>query len=549
MAPRSGAVRILCNYSRLFSTLLIGIAVVPLTLAWLGDDAFGLIVFLGANIGLASLFRQIMQQSLVRELGAAYHAGPEALKRAYPAIYRIAFLVSLLTAGAFGIVLLVLPLLNMPDALRTAAFWFVVAQGAQCVIMVSLAPVLNMYLVTERFVGYSIWYVGVRAANIVSVLILGYTVTIADPARGLLLHGVVWAALTVLGYAIAAADMVRRNPLLMPTLRHPEPGAVREVMGTFSWNSGVQIAMNLHEQVPQFLLNLFIGTGANAAWGLGYRLVAYIRMVTVGMQFGSDAVSARLASGDDQDLARARLQRLVATQTRLTGFVSLPAGAFVLIYCFPVLHVWVGHTLDDYDSSMGMGVVMARVLAFALAARAVSDTWILVLYGAGFVRRYAKLVMAGGLAAPITAIVLMLTLPPEHRFIGPSVGFCVAFVGFHLCGVPVIAARCLHLSLRALLGSLVRPLLATLVAAAAGIALLGIGGRISDLSLFTMPTRQAATGIDPVWMAASIATFAGVYAVLGLTVVLGPHERQRITGIVRRRILKQPQRPPSTPPD
>lgn len=534
--------RIVCNYARLFSTLLIGIAVVPLTIAWLGDDAFGLIALLGANIGLANIVRQIIQQSLVRELGAAYHGGDAGMARLYPAICRISLVAAFLSVVTFGIVAAALPVFKMPDAFRTAALWFVIAQGAQTAVMVLLAPVLNMYLVAERFVGFSVWFVGVRAANIVSVLILGYAVTVNDPPRGLLLHGLLWSGLSILGYLIAAGLLIRKDRRLMLTFRRPEPGATREVMGTFSWNSGVQIAMNVHEQVPPMLLNLFLGTAANAAWGLGFRLVAYIRMVTTGMQFGSDAVSARLASGDDQDLARARLQRLTDVQTRLTGLVSMPAGAGVLIYCFPILHLWVGRQLEDYDTIMGMGVVMARILALALAARAISDTWVLVLYGAGFVRSYAPLIIAGGFIAPVTAIILLLTLPADLRYIGPAVGFTLVFVGLHLVGVPVLAARCLHLSPWSLIRSVGRPFLATAAASGAGLGVLAAGARLGDLSLLSMPTRAAGDAIDPAWMLASILAFGLVYTPLAFAFVIGPNERARITGIVARR-LGRGQRP------
>ena len=126
---RKGILRILCNYSRLFATLLLGIAVVPLTIAWLGDDAFGLISFLGANLGLAAIVRQIVHQSLVRELAAAYHGGQETMDRLYPAICRISLAAAAITMVLFLAMAFALPLFNMPDQFRVAAFWFVVAQG------------------------------------------------------------------------------------------------------------------------------------------------------------------------------------------------------------------------------------------------------------------------------------------------------------------------------------------------------------------------------------------------------------------------------------
>jgi len=531
---RKGILRILCNYSRLFATLLLGIAVVPLTIAWLGDDAFGLITFLGANLGLASIVRQIVHQSLVRELASAYHGGQASMDRLYPAICRISLLAAALTLFLFFLMALALPLFNMPSQFRVAAFWFVVSQGILSAATVVLAPQLNIYLVLERFVGYSIWFVAIRAAHIIAVLILGYLLPIQDPASGLLWLGVLWSALSILGYVASALWIIGVDRRFRVDLRRPQPGAVKEVMGTFSWNSGVQIAMNLHEQIPQFFLNIFLGTAANAAWGLGFRLVAYIRMVTTGMQFGSDAVSARLSTGTDPLAARASLQRLLAQQTRLTALVSLPAGFGVLIYAFPTLHLWVGGTLEDYDATMGMGVWMARILSVALAARAISDTWILVLYGAGFVRRYAPLVMVGGLIAPVLAGVLMFTLPADLRFIGPAIGFTVAFFGLHLFGIPIITARCLHISAARLLFSLLRPLLVTATATAAGLAVLAANNRLGDLSLLRTPTRAVGDAIDPVLMLASMGIFGLTYAPLAFFFILGPSERNRLTGVARR---------------
>lgn len=531
---RRGIVRIQCNYARLFSTLLLGVAVIPLTLAWLGDDAYGLIAFLGANMGLANLFRQIMQQSLVRELAAAYHGGDAAMSRFYPAICRIALIAATLTFAAFLTMACLLDLFTIPDSFRTVAFWFLVAQGAQSAYMVILSPVLNMYQVAERFVGFSVWFVGVRSTSIISIIVLGYILRINDPTAGLLAYAILSSTLAILAYTAAAGYMIVRDRRLMPTMRRPEDGSVRHVMGTFSWNSGVQVAMNLHEQIPPFMLNIFFGTTANAAWGLGFQLVAYIRMVTTGMQFGSDAVSARLASGADQDAARSSLQRLLAQQTRLTALVSLPAAFGVLLYAFPILHIWVGARLKDYEGVMGMAVWIARVLSLALAARAVSDTWLLVLYGAGYVRRYAPLIMLGGLIAPVLTVILMFTLPTELRFIGPAIGFTTAFFGLHLFGIPFITARCLDISATRLLLSLVRPLLVTAAAAGAGIAVLAFNARLGDLSLFSTPTRAAGDAIDPVLMMTSIGVFGLVYAPLAFLFILGPGERNRLINAARR---------------
>lgn len=527
-------VRVFCSYARLFSTLLLGVAVVPLTIAWLGDDAFGLVALLGANIGLAAIFWQIAQRSLVRELGAAYHAGDGALARAYPAICRLSLYGALLSLGSFGLVVALLPVFNIPEHFERAAFWFVVGQGLQTAGLVLLSPVLNMFVVAERFVGHSVWFVGSRATNIVSVLILGYVLHIEDHAAGLLWLGILWPALSMLSNLVAAWWMVRVDPRLRPTFKRPEPGAVRQVMGTFAWNSGVQVAMNLHELFPPLLLNLLLGTVANAAWGIGFRLVAYIRMVTTGMQFGSDAVSARLSAGEDPEVARKRLQRLTDVQTRLTALVSLPAAAGVLVYAYPIMHLWVGRQLHDYEQVMAMALNIARILAVAIAARAVSDTWALVLYGAGHVRAYAPLVITGGVIAPMIAVALVFLLPEDIRYFGPPISFTFAFVGLHLIGIPIVAARCLGLHPSHLILSAGRSLVATLVAVGAGLGVLAAGGEIHSLAFGAKPTLELGNAIAPVTMLLSIGAFSLTYAVLAFALVLNREERARALRPVRR---------------
>lgn len=528
-------IRIFSNYIRLFSTLVLGIIIVPLTIAWLGDDAFGLLALLGANIGLARVFRQIIGQSLVRELAVAHHGGDDTMARLYPAICRVCLVAAVGTVVAFLLIIAAIPLLRMPDHYRPAAASFVLTVAVSSSVQVLLSPVLNMYLVLERFGSFSLWYVGERATTLVSVIVLGFVLTVRDPATGLLLHGVLQCVLTIAVYFAATWWLVRKDRRLRLTFRKPPPGAMKEVMGTFSWNSAVQVAMNLHEQVPPILLNLAFGPLSNAAWGIGFRLVAYIRMITSGMQFGSDAVSARLASGADPDLARRNLQRLTNVQTRLTALVSLPATAGVILYSFPILHLWVGRQLDSYTTVMSMSVTLTRVLALALAARAISDTWVLVLYGAGHVRGYARIIIAGGVIAPVVGGLLILVLPDPVSYLGPAISFTAAFAGLHFFGVPLVAARLLHLRARDLFLAVVRPLIATLLASGAGLGVLAVTGRLTDLGFSLTLTPEAGRAIDPLVMSLSVGCFCLVYAACA-AFVLGPEEKTRLLGVLRKKL-------------
>tara|TARA_R110002072_G_scaffold42064_5_gene117565 strand:- start:1066 stop:2670 length:1605 start_codon:yes stop_codon:yes gene_type:complete len=533
-------VRILSNYTRLLITLTIGIIVVPLTLRWLGDDAFGIISLLGANIGLAGIFRQIIQMSLVRELGHAYHAdsGDESFKRSYATICLIALVCAILSVVSFGIVFALIPFFTISEEFINPARWFILGQGAYTFVMIILAPILNMYLVKERFIGYNIWYIGVRASNLLSVLILGYVFMIDDPALGFTMHGLLWAGLAAIGMLIAAAVMVRSDHRLMFRLKGTDKDARKQVLSTFSWNTGVQVAMNLHEQIPQLLLNFFWGTLANAAWGIGFRFVAYIRMCTTGVQFGSDAVSARMAAGADTEASRIQLQRLIGIQTKLTAMIALPAGIAVFVFGWPIFDIWVGSAIKNYNIVIPMAVYMSRVLAIALIARAISETWLIILYGAGYVKAYAPWVFGGGIFAPIASLILMLTLPRSMIVYAPPAVYALVLVVVHLFGLPIIAGRCLHIQPISLLSALFRPILATTLAIGSAIGLLLIVGRIGDLGFFTEISLARGQEIEHWWILGSIGVFCVVYATASFAFVLGRSERQRITKMIRSRLGK-----------
>lgn len=540
---QKGVVRILSNYIRLLLTLMLGLLVVPLTIRWLGDDAFGIISLLGANIGLAAIFSQIINMSLVRELGHAYHADERTFSTNFGVICSISLACALLSLLSFGIVFLLIPVFKISPEFIAPARWFVVGQGILTSMRVLLSPILNMYLVKERFVGYNIWHIGVRATNILAVVILGYILVINDPYTGLAALGILWSSLAVIGLIIAAWLMVHSDPNLRLRFGKGTKESRKQVLDTFSWNTGVQIAMNLHEQIPPLLMNLFFGTLANAAWGIGFRFVAYIRMTTTGVQFGSDAVSARLASNEDSEQSRRQLQRLINIQTKLTTMIALPAGAGVFLYSWPIFHAWVGHSLEDYEAVMTPAVIMSRILTIALAARAISDTWLLVLYGAGYVRAYAPWVLAGGLFAPVASVVLMFIVPKPMSLYVPAAVFALVLLSVHLFGLPFIAGRCLRLNPWRLFLGVLPPLLATALASAAGVSLLVMTGHGGDLG-FTAPiTRDVADQMSAEMILASIAVFSFVYALLCATIVLTKNDRARITEIIRKRCK------PAVPPD
>jgi peptidoglycan biosynthesis protein MviN/MurJ (putative lipid II flippase) len=226
------------------------------------------------------------------------------------------------------------------------------------------------------------------------------------------------------------------------------------------------------------------------------------------MTEGLDAVSARLSITRSHDAVRA----LMHHSTRLHGFATFPVMIAVVVLAEPVLRVWVGARLDDPDTTLPLAVTLVRIMALGVAARAVSDGWIRILYGAGHVARYAPVILLGGILNPILAVLLLFVLPEPVRYTGVVWAFSAVLVGVHGGIVPRIGAKALGMTYRQMFAPLLRPLI---------------------ISLICAPVLVVAMMRIPQWDLLRLGVIAGAYGVayLGLCwiFVIDRSERERFT--------------------
>ncbi|MCH2139097.1 MAG: oligosaccharide flippase family protein [Phycisphaerales bacterium] len=521
---KRGLIRIGSNYARLGSTLVFGIALVPLLAGWLGGDALGLFLFLMAQAGLAAIFQDVMRTSLIRELASAWHGESDFGEAA-----AAASLVCLATAGlavvAFALLWAVMPVLNIPgDGLVDAARWIIVLEGAFTVLNIQLAPAVNLYVVRECFVQQNMWTLLRRADFLISVLLCRFVlVPDADVETGLITFAAVAVGWRTFAAIAAAAIMWVREPRILPRPWRATRAGVRNIVGTFGWNTSTILATNLHDRAGAFIVNIFFGLWGNTVFGLATRLVSYIRMMTIGMTFGLDAVGARLAAQEDDGSG---LRNMVTNATRMHAMMAIPAAIGTAVLAEPLLRLWIGRSLEDADRYIDMSALLVQIMAVGLAARAISDGWVFLLYGAGHIRRYAKIIVVGGLLDPLLAIALAVALPalgegqavPWNAVTGPAWAVSLSFLFFHGFLLPMRGARILQVRRRVFVTPLVPPAL--------------LAGALSPLLM--LPHWCG----DGVWSLLDLAISGGVYgvcyAILAVAVLLTPQERQRIVGAARR---------------
>lgn len=521
---RRALTRIGTNYVRLGISVVLGLAVVPLLLGRVGSEAYGLIGLLGSTIGIAALLQDVVKESMVRELGAAYHRDAEAAPGdagsaepfvpTYNGAVLLCLAISGLTALLFAGVWLAVPLLRIPPDLIGAARWLVVANGLETTVVIASAPAQRMYLVTERMVLANLWLLSDRVSRFIAVMwIISLAAGLARP-EALVLYAWIASSIMILLVLTSSAVMMVLEPVTVPRPAAATRRAMRSLLTIGGYNTMTQLANHLHLRFGQILMNLFLGLHYNAVFAIAIVLASYTRMVATGMTGGVDAVAARLSTR----AGHGQMRVLLRHSTRLHALVALPVAAVVLFLAEAVIEVWLGRRLPN-PAAAAMTANLARLVVLGVTARAIGDGWLKILYGAGHINRYARAVIGAGVATPIGAVILLWALPDPAKYLGPAISFSIVVLTLNLAIIPPIAARALGLTVSDVLTPVLRPAVATL-----GIVPLLAGARLAivNWNLVSLGAVGVAT--------------AAVYAGLTWAIVVAPDERQRIRNAIGQRL-------------
>ncbi|QYK47737.1 MAG: oligosaccharide flippase family protein [Phycisphaeraceae bacterium] len=519
---KRGAVRIAANYTRLLTNVVLGLVSVKILVEVAGDSAFGLVSTLGATTGIANLTEETVRRSMIRELGSALHNEDRSVfTRVFNTALLLAGGMSMITLSVFGLIMLCLWqgwIFEIdPPSLIEAAYWLVAWKAAESVVDVLLSPIINVYIASERMRAFNGWMMLQRLARLSAALgLFFYYGSGADPATALKTYAMVGAILYISANLTAALTMM----LFVEGRTRPRPWLARrsELPGLVTvgkWNMAMSTAQNLHLRADQIITNSLFGLIYNTSFGLAMQLTSYVRMLTVGMTDGLDAVTARLSIKKGEESVR----DLVRHSTRLHAFVSIPTGIGMLILAEPALDVWVGANLQNRAMVISRATIIMQIIVLGVTLRAISDGWIRILYGAGHIRSYALPIVALSFLNPVVAIVLAKTMPADVAYLGPPIAFSLVTAIISAGVVPLIGGRCLGVSPWALAAPIVRPGAVAIVSAP-----------ILVLAIRYVPSWNL------LWLGATCGAYAVVVTVLCVRFAMTQQERQRFSGAIMRRL-------------
>jgi uncharacterized membrane protein len=156
-------------------------------------------------------------------------------------------------------------------------------------------------------------------------------------------------------------------------------------------------------------------------------------------------------------------------------------------------------------------------MALGMVTRAISDGWIRILYGAGHVTCYAPLVIAGGIANPLLAGLLLLVLPASVRITAVCWSFSTVLFVVHGILIPIAGARALGISSVKLVSPLLRPLIVALV--------------FAPILLVVDPQDES-----PIRLVVAVGTYTFVYTAGCILFVMSGQERARFAKAALRRL-------------
>jgi Na+-driven multidrug efflux pump len=451
-------VRVASNYGRLVCTLVLGLLLVPLLLN-IGTKTYGVVVLLGASFGIGRVFQDIMQFSLVSELGAAYHQSNDTFQDTFSAAnYLCLYIAGILTLLTLLLSYFLTTIFNIPSELESAALCFAIASGYQVILVAICAAFFNMYLVQERFISWNLWLILRRAVYPISALI-AYWVAEGSESDALVAYSIVTSVLFTLTIIIPVILLLPGLEVRIFCLAKGNKASFRRLLNVGGWNFVGQFSAASPPVIGAFLMNYFWGVAGNAMFAIALQLAGYIRMVATGLSEGLDAVSARtLATNKGEER-----EKLVWLATKLPAIVAFPVSALFYIFIDNILFLWLGERLHAESMDISILTWLFYFLGLVCLAQTLVDGQIKVLYGAGEVRGYALGLLFSALIYTLLTIVLFGYVPQEQAIYSPAIAWAITSLLFSFVAIPAIIANWVGCSIVQALQPLFGPLALSLI--------------------------------------------------------------------------------------
>jgi O-antigen/teichoic acid export membrane protein len=386
--------------------MAIGLATLPLNLAYLGKASYGLWVLLGSLTTHFSLFDLGFSGATVKFV-AQYRARTDrqALNEIASTIFFTFACIGLFAYGAIALVSFHLDALFAISPEQADL-------GRSMLLIIGLQIALNFpFSVFGAVVaGFQRHDINSLAAIVAGVATAVVNIALLMAGYGLVAIVAGTTAVRVLAFLAYRANAYRVYPELQIRPGLVRRARLREVTGFSVYASIIDWANRLNYQVDSMIIGVFLGTPAVAVWAPAERIISATQRLTNQV----NGILFPMIVDSDAAEQRHRLQQILIQGTRFSlGFVVVIATALIVL-ADPLIRAWLGPRADEVAGA----IPVLQVLAVAVAVRVGGATGTTILKGAGQHRTLAFVNLATG----VVNVVLSALLIGRFGLVGVAYG-------------------------------------------------------------------------------------------------------------------------------
>lgn len=460
----------------------------PIVLHDLGISRYGIWVLTSSIVGYYGVmdlgFRAGLMQHLTRQLALGeYKVAREYLNSALVAMGCFAALIAVCSLlGAW----LSARLFDIPEELRSEAFWCILIVGLGSSAQFALFPFATVFPAAERFDIAS--YIGIATR------LLGAACVYLALKMDFGLVGVSLA--TFFANFVDYMFRWRLSRLIVPSLFAQRASVrmsrLKDIMSFGIWNFLVSINEYAYQHAPSLIIASFLKVSGVGYYSLATGMIQQIisLMMPIGQVLYPVAVGLN-AQGDNKGL-----ERLYHDGTRLVMVIMVCVVAVAGTVAQDFYLLWIGPEFISGEEFHSVALLLQILLASVFTSFT-ANIGLEILKGTGYVRMMAMMLICG----TVMSIGMSMLLISHYGLLGIVVAVVAASVIVDLIAVPIVIQRILNLSVTTwLLNACLRPVLVLTI----NLMVLGQYGLLID----------PGNWIEFIGFAAGAATLCAVSAVL-----------------------------------
>ena len=411
-----------------FTSVLVGLFLMPFMIRYLGDEIYGLWMFIASMLGFYFLFDMGLNSAIQRYVSQAI--GKEDYREANVIVNTsfVLFIIIGIFVLFFSFILAcVLPLIlkNITDV---HLFWTVmIILGANLAVRLPMnvfSGILTANLRYDVQMGVDLFKLLMNATFIVLFLKLGY---------GVIAVALVFCFSDLIGHLLFYLLVKKLAPYIIINKRFFVKSRIRELF-SYSWKTlGVQVADKLRFNIDNFVIVGFLGLNFVTVYAIAARLGRhFISLITSAIGILIPVFSQYEGDGDFHSIR----EKFILT-TKISSYSAIFIGESIIIFGKAFIERWMG---PQYLEAYPLLVVLIIPITIAL----MQNPSIQLLYGISKHHFYTVSNSIEGVAN----LVLSLILVQKFGLMGVVLGTAVPMIIIKLLIQPNYICKVIGLDIR-----------------------------------------------------------------------------------------------------